>query len=292
MHEETVVTPIHIGRYVDPLTDYGFKRIFTTESNKDLLIDFLNDLFQGRKFIVDLTYNKNEDHGPQNDFRTSIYDLTCTGKDGEQFIIEMQRMRQAYFKDRAVYYTSTLIHGQGPKGEKHWDYELKEVYLIGIMNFCFEDTPPDSYLHNVHLTYDRNGQRFYDKLEYIFIEIPKFCKSEQQLSTDLDCWLYALKYMGILDKNSLYLNKRIFQKLFTIAEICNLSKEEFMQYERSLMAEWDQYAVMETAKDQAVKDKLEVIVKKALLKGSTIAEVADMAEVSEAFVLEVKKNMQ
>lgn len=80
---------IKIGRYIDPLTDFGFKLIFGSEPNKDLLIAFLNELILGRKFIVDLVYNKNEQQGPQTGFRKSIFDLTCTDAEGTQFIIEV-----------------------------------------------------------------------------------------------------------------------------------------------------------------------------------------------------------
>lgn len=94
---------VPIGRYIDPLTDMGFKKIFGSEPNKDLLIAFLNELFKDRKIIKDLVYNPQENNGPTRDYRKSIFDLTCTGVDGEIFIIEMQRAEQKYFTDRAVF---------------------------------------------------------------------------------------------------------------------------------------------------------------------------------------------
>jgi predicted transposase/invertase (TIGR01784 family) len=111
-----------MGRFIDPLTDFGFKKIFGSELNKDLLIDFLNELFKGRKVIRDLTYNSQEKKGPVKDYRSSFFDLTCTGADGETFIIEMQRADQQFFTDRAVYYTATKLHEQGPKGKKNWNF--------------------------------------------------------------------------------------------------------------------------------------------------------------------------
>jgi len=83
-----------IGKFIDPLTDFGFKYLFGREPCKDLLIDFLNELFRGRKIISDLTYNKNEYSGTVSNSRKMIFDLTCTGMDGEQFIIEVQRIHQ------------------------------------------------------------------------------------------------------------------------------------------------------------------------------------------------------
>jgi predicted transposase/invertase (TIGR01784 family) len=283
---------IHIGRYIDPLSDFGFKLLFGSEPNKELLISFLNELFKDRKHIVDLIYNKNENHGPQNEYRTSVYDLTCTGQDGEQFIIEVQRIHQTYFKDRAIYYTSTLIHDQGPKGENNWDFRLKEVYLIGIMDFCFDDTRPQTYLHRVHLTYEATKTVFYNKLGYIFIEIPKFKKSEKGLKNDLDRWLFVLRNMSRLEKIPVYLNKRIFEKLFKIAEVSKLSKEEYMSYERSLMAKWDEYARDKSATEKGEQRKSVEIVKNLLAAGKfTIAEIAKYAGVTEDFVRKVKEDL-
>ena len=291
---------VHIGRYIDPLSDFGFKLLFGSEPNKDLLISFLNELFKDRKHIVDLTYNKNENHGPQNDYRTSVYDLTCTGQDGEQFIIEVQRLHQTYFKDRAIYYTSSLIHDQGPKGEYKWNFRLKEVYLIGLMDFTFEDTRPQTYLHRVHLTYEKTKKVFYNKLGYIFIEIPKFNKSEKLLKNDLERWLYVLRNMSRLEKIPVYLSKRIFEKLFKIAEVSNLSKEEYMSYERSLMAKWDEYARNESATEEGRKkgrkeglyEKSVEVVKNLFATGeNSIAKIASIAGVTEEFVRKVKESL-
>ncbi len=99
----------HPSRYIDLTTGYGFKRIFGTEVNKDLLIDFLNDLFQGKKVIKDLVYNKNEHVGSMPSLGTVIFDLTCTTDDGSQFIIEVQRSDQNNLKQRMLYYGCKLI---------------------------------------------------------------------------------------------------------------------------------------------------------------------------------------
>ena len=121
---------VPIGRYIDPLTDFGFKKIFGSEPNKDLLIAFLNELFKGRKVIRDLAYNPQENNAPAKYYRKTIFDLTCTGADGETFIIEMQRAEQKFFIDRSIFYTSSKLYEQAPKGNKNWDYSLTEVYYF------------------------------------------------------------------------------------------------------------------------------------------------------------------
>lgn len=154
------------ARFINPLTDFGFKHIFGNEQNKDILIDFLNQLFKGEKEIVDLMYSPTEHAADQKQLKKVLFDLLCTGKNGEQFIIEMQRARQPNFRDRAIFYTSRLINEQLPKGRDQWKIKLKEVYLIAILEFSFEESNPDQYQHSVSLNYKDTGKVFYDKLFY------------------------------------------------------------------------------------------------------------------------------
>jgi predicted transposase/invertase (TIGR01784 family) len=227
------------GRFLDPLTDFGFKHLFGSEPNKDVLIAFLNELFKGQKIITDLVYNSTEQSGDNDTEKKVFFDLLCTGQNGEQFIIEMQRAEQRNFRDRVVFYTSRLISNQLPKGPGNWNVELKEVYLIAILEFDFQTTTPDRYLHHISLTNTDTGEIFYNKLGYKFLELSRFVKTETEIETDLDLWFFALKNMSRLDKIPAILNKRIFQKLFKIAEISKLSKEERAMYDSNLKAKWD-----------------------------------------------------
>jgi len=300
-----------IGTFIDPLTDFGFKFLFGSEPSKELLIDFLNELFKGKKVITDLTYNKNEHSGPIAESRKMIFDLTCTAQDGEQFIIEMQRIRQQHFKDRSVYCCSRLIHDQAPKG-KDWDYSLKEVYFIGIMDFVLEDSDPAECLHYVHLSYEKTGKEFYKKLGLIFIEIPKFTKTEKELKTGVDKWLFVLKNMSRLKKIPVILNTKIFLKLFNIAAVSNLTKEDYMKYEKDLMASWDEYAIKKTIEhdhrmaiekgreegreegkaEGREEGKAEVVRNLITKLGLTDKQASDVAEVTVAFVKKVRASLK
>lgn len=152
--------PLIAQKYIDPLTDFGFKRLFGSEPNKDLLIDLLNSVFNGRKYIIDLEYNKHEHTADIKDEGSAIFDLTRTGKDGEHFIIEMQRGRQANFKKRAIYYTSLLAAGHAPKGKRSaWAYELPEIFFIGLLeDFSVETTNDGSYVRDICLMNRNTGK--------------------------------------------------------------------------------------------------------------------------------------
>ena len=129
-------------------------------------------------------------------FRKAVFDLCCTGEDGEQFIIEVQRVRQEYFKDRCLYYSASLIRDQVGAGVANWKYDLKPVYLIGLMDFCFEDSAHEQYVHEVRLMNRSNEKVFYNKFGLTFIEMPRFTKGASELSTELDRWLYLLKNLS------------------------------------------------------------------------------------------------
>ncbi|MCI5131336.1 MAG: Rpn family recombination-promoting nuclease/putative transposase, partial [Candidatus Electrothrix sp. EH2] len=177
-----------MDRYINLFTDYGFKKVFGEEPNKDLLIAFLNELLDEKEQIQDLTYLNSERLGQTNRDRNAVFDLYCTNAQGEKFIVEIQRVKQKFFKDRSVYYSTFAVQEQAAKG-KDWKYELKSVYTIGILDFCFDDTDQDKLHHQVRLMEEEAKQVFYDKLTFIYLEIPKFRKPLEELHSDYDRWL-------------------------------------------------------------------------------------------------------
>jgi predicted transposase/invertase (TIGR01784 family) len=274
------------GKYIDPLVDFAFKKIFGSEPNKDLLMDFLNQVFRGRKHIVDLVYNKNEHPGDLKNEGAAIFDLLCTGANGERFLIEVQRAKQGYFKERALFYTSRLISDDAPKGNRNaWGYNIAEVYFIALLeDFTLEDSPAGVYLHDICLCNRDTGEIFYDKLGYTYIELSKFVKGEDNLETDLDKWLYVLKNISRMDKIPVYLRKPIFEKLFTIAAYTNLTKEEKVMYDNSMKYKWDNQNVLDYAVTTAVKEaehKNTVAIARELKKeGLTVEFIAKTTKLS------------
>ena len=245
-------------KYIDPLLDFSFKKIFGSEPNKDLLISFLNELFRGRRYISDLIYKKNEHPGDTDEIGGAIFDLLCTGSDGENFLIEVQRSSQANLKQRMLYYAGRLISDLAPKGKREeWNYAVPEVYVITLMDgFGFSDTPKERYLHDICLCDREYGEVFYEGLGFIYIELPNFVKSETDLGTDLDRWLFVLKNMSKMDKIPLYFRKPVFEKLFQIAEYSNLTREEKAMYDIELKRKWDRANILAYAKEQARKEGL------------------------------------
>ena len=111
--------------YVNPFTDFGFKKIFGEEASKPLLIDFLNSLLPQRNQIKSLSFKNTEQLGQTSFDRKAIYDIYCENENGEKFIVEFQKAKQDYFKERTIYYSTFPIREQAEKGE--WNYNLKAV---------------------------------------------------------------------------------------------------------------------------------------------------------------------
>jgi len=170
-----------VGKFIDPLTDWGFRHLFGQEPNKEILKEFLNDLFQGEKHIVDLEYAPNEHDGDDGEDKRVVFDLHCRGDNGEYFIVEMQRVRQDFFKDRALYYVSRLIQRLLKKGKASNDYQLPEVYLIGILEFNMNANEQDRYFHDIALMEKASGEVFYNKLGFKFLEPRRALSDHQEL---------------------------------------------------------------------------------------------------------------
>ena len=243
------------GRYINPYTDFGFKKLFGTEMNKDLLMSFLNALFNGRKQeITDVQYLNAEQLGMGYGDRRAVFDVYCLTSDGSRFIVEMQKAEQEYFKDRSIYYSTFAIREQAVKG-KEWNYHLEDVYTVGVLNFVFPngEYPSDSFCHEIKLTDVEDNHVFYDKLTFLYLEMPKFTKTEDELETMFDKWMFVLHNLGRLLDRPKALQDRVFQKLFEQAEIAHYSESERRQYFESQKEYWDNYSIMTTALNKGLR---------------------------------------
>ena len=264
-------------RYISLLTDFGFKRIFGTNPNKDLLIDFLNSLFDGEQVVKNVTFLNSEHVGDVRTDRKAIFDVYCENEKGEKFIVEMQNASQKYFKDRSLYYATFPIREQAQKGEV-WNYELKHVYVVALLNYDMTDSAfaQDTINHDIGLLDKQTHKVFNDKLTFKYVEIAKFNKSIEELKTNYDKWIYVLQNLSRLDRQPRYLQTEVFSRLFNQAEIARFSKTELREYEDSLKAYRDMRNSLDNAEEKGIakglakgraegkKDKAVEIAKKLL----------------------------
>ena len=238
-------------KYISLLTDFGFKRVFGTEPNKAFLIDFLNTLLPKQHRIQDLSFKNNENLGSTQIDRKAIFDIYCQAESGERFIVEIQKAKQNFFKDRSVYYATFPIQEQAQKGE--WNFELGFVYTVGVLDFVFDDHKDDDTIVHVVELKNQNCEVFYNKLKFIYIELPKFKKTIDELNNHLDKWLFLLKHLAELNDRPNPLEEIVFRDLFAAAEIANFSQAEQNNYQNSLKYYRDMNNVVDTSRQEGEK---------------------------------------
>ena len=221
-------------KYVNVFTDFGFKKLFGEKPSKPLLLDFLNELLIEQEGpIKNITYLNTEHLGSSPLDRRAIFDIYCENEKGEKFIVELQKAKQSYFKDRTLFYATFPIQEQAKQND--WDFKLKAVYTVAILDFVFEEDKSDihKYRYDVKLTDIETCKVFYDKLTFIYLELPKFKKKIDELSTNFEKWLFVLKNLHKLNKIPDQLKEERFEKLFAIAEVAHFTREELKSYEDS-----------------------------------------------------------
>ena len=271
------------SKYINPFTDFGFKKLFGEEASKLVLIDFLNALLPEQSKIIDITFKNTEQLGQTEFDRKAIFDIYCENENGEKFIVELQKAKQNYFKERTIYYSTFPIQEQSEKGE--WNYNLKSVYCIGILDFTFDDyenEPEKSeVVHTIKLK-NQHGKTFYDKLTYIYLELPNFKLTVDLLTTRLDKWIYFIKHLEDFQTIPIIFRDEVFSQAFEKAELAKYDEVELSRYQNSLKIYRDNKAVFETAIENAYEtaysnaynDRNKEIAKKLKLMGVTIEVIS------------------
>lgn len=276
--------------YINPFTDFGFKKLFGEEPNKELLISFLNALLPEYHQIEDLQYTRNEQQGASQVDRRAIFDLSCTSPSGERFIVELQKAKQNYFKDRSVYYATFPVQEQAKRGD--WDFKLSAVYTVGILDFTFDEDRQEGnheVLHTVQLK-NQHGNVFYDKLTFIYLTLPNFTKQVDELHTMQDKWFYAFKHLHELDHIPAVLQERVFKHLFKAAKIAQFKPKEREAYENSLKYYRDLKNVTDTARGEGFEEGREEgreegkqdVARKMLQSGLSIEQVIELTGLTES----------
>ena len=278
-------------RYISLLTDFGFKRIFGTDPNKELLINFLNSLFNGEEVIKDVKYLNSENVGDVYTERKAIFGVYCENEKGEKFIVEMQNAYQTYFKDRSLFYSTFPIREQAPKGSD-WNFCLKKVYVVALLNYRMSDEAFDSSdtIHTIALMDTNTNKVFNTKLMFKYVEVGRFDKTDEELTSLSDKWMYVLKNLSRLDNRPAALREKIFSKLFAAASVARFTPTELREYEDSLKAYRDIKNSLDTAKEEGREEGREQrnieIAKKMLAAGMHIDIIINMTDLSKD---EIKK---
>ena len=245
------------AKFIDPLSDWGFKKLFGTEANKEFLLEFLRDLFPDKR-IEDIAYLNNENQGISESDRKSVFDVVCRTVAGDRFIVEVQKKDQRYFMERSLYYSTFPVQEQGLRGD--WDFRLTPVYMVGILNFALKHDCPGGtaaenggnpkLIHRYDLRERETGELMTDNLHFVFIEVGAFGKKEEELESVMDKWMFVLKNMARLLDRPKALQERIFRKLFEAAQIAAMPHEEQVLYRDNMMTENDYRNCIDFAREE------------------------------------------
>ncbi len=222
-----------MAKYINPYTDFGFKKLFGEEGNKALLIDFLNQLLPPHHQIKKLNFHNVEALPDTTEERKAFFDIHCQAESGERFIVEMQKAKVEYFKDRTMYYITYPIREQAQRGD--WNFQLSPIYFIGVLDFFYENEKTAVFHRGVVLK-DQFNQSFYDKLQITYLQMPAFKKTEAELESHFDKWAYFLKNLETFEDIPQILNEPIFEQAFHSAKVANFSKQEREDYEKSRLS--------------------------------------------------------
>lgn len=320
------------SRFMDLMSDYGIKTLLGDPKNEELTIHFLNAVLDGYKVVNKITYADKEILGPMKSDRSAIVDILCNSDQDDHFIIELQRVKQKFFKDRGVFYVSHAIVSKAPKGKvngKVWDYEQSPVIFIGLMDFELEDSTPETYKYFVQYWDQIQHKLFYDKTALIYLELPKFAKQlfgEDKLNelSPLGKWLYAIKNMARLSVVPKFMQEGPFKKVVEMSEVKNMTKKQRAAYQQSLRNLWDENGMksgliekgrkeveeeaaqkIKAAEEKAakaekdaraaeVKAKREKLeaIKKLLQTGMSSLDCAKIFNVDQAYVMDIQKSIK
>ena len=248
--------------YVNPLTDAGFKALLCDPANKRDLIALLNAFLPAGRRVSDLEYATTEMPGVTLSNKASRVDLRCTGAEGEEFIVEVQRSPQPHFFRRCVYYASRIYALGSERGDRQ-RYDLPPVYLLALTDrdFGFDRSGPEwigRYTSNYSFRESRSGQEEEETISIIFVELYRFGKASYgECGTDEERWCWTLKNMWRMSRTGggvLMLPE--LEHLLESGMIAGFSKEKRAKYDADMITERDMYNIIETARQEGRKDGL------------------------------------
>lgn len=284
--------------FIDPLEDLGYKRLFSAEQSKDITITFLNHVLKGKRELISLEFLKNEYPGETHEEGGVVIDMICKDQNGAFFLVEMQKSWQQNFKERSLFYASRLITEQAPHGNrKEWAYALKDVYVIALLEkSTIKAGNKGKWLHDIALCNTDTGKVFNERLHFTYIELLSFKKTENQLETDLEKWIYALKNLKHLKQAPAAFTEPQLLQFCEAARYINLTKEEKNMISAKTKARWDYYSAIDGAKilgreegealgeargrANGAKEKAVQVAIKLKTEGFSINKIAKLTELS------------
>ena len=269
-----------VSKYINPMVDYGFKKIFRESGKTQLLIRPLNAIFG--LDIAELEIGESEQLGETPEDRNACFDFYCTASDGKKFIVEVQLARQEHFLERALYYTTFPIAQSSLKGR--WGYDFPPVFFLGLLNFDFRELPgqsssvTDHFIHRFSLRNDLTGERMTDRLQFAFLEIRRFDKPFEECNCFEDKFLYIMKNLPTFAKRPELWDDPYFVSMLDEAEYARMTRQEKEQYRNAMRRDWDYWNTIDYARKEGVIKGREEGLEKGMEQGRAEGRKEGLAE--------------
>ena len=271
-----------VQRYVDILTNGGFKALFGDIANKEVVMSIINVLLPDHRKVKDIDYLPTERQGQLTEINKEYhYDFMCRDESGAMFIVELQRYKDDYWFKRCVSYACRAYDRQNRKGS---DYDVPPVYLIGLMDVEVDHPDKDfwknryvsEYTFREKLSHDLLGET----IVIIFAEMANFTKRLEECVSDTDKMLYVLKNIGKMMNQPGWLQHEIYTRLFDACEIAGFTEDKRIEYEKIMYDEKRLKSEMETARRIGRAEESRSIALRLLEMGLTIEQVAQATMLS------------
>ena len=225
-----------VQRYVDILTNGGFKALFGDVNNKDVVISILNVLLPEHRQIAYIDYLPTEVQGPVVDQSKEFhYDFMCRDESGTFFIVELQKYWEDDWFKRCVSYASRAYDRQNRRGQ---NYDVPPVYLIGLMDIEVGHPDVDFWKDRYVSEYTFREKESHDLLAetivIIFAEMAHFDKRAEECVTETDRMLYVLKFIGRMMEQPAWLQNEVYTRIFSACEIAGFPEDKRIKYEQEM----------------------------------------------------------
>jgi predicted transposase/invertase (TIGR01784 family) len=275
-----------IARFLDPKNDFAFKQVFGTKKHKGILIPFLNDVLKltGEHIITDVQFLTPIQDPEIAAKKQSIVDVLCKDESGRQFIIEMQVAKTTGFKERAIFYASKAYVNQMVKGGQY--EHLKEVIFIAIIDY--ELFPNKVNYHSTHRLYDQDTHEHdLSGLRFEFLELPRFKKNLDDITTMVEKWCYYFKYAPettLEELERLVGSDEVIKEAYQALDSASWTEDELRLYEQETKSENDALSMLRQAELEGIEKGREEGIEKGLAQGRAELQTEKLAIASNMLV--------
>ncbi len=213
-------------RFLDVRTDFAFKKVFGSQQSKPVLIDFLNAMldYAGEFAIADLEIVDPYQIPLLKGMKDSFVDVKAVLANGSQVIIEMQVLNVEGFEQRILYNAAKQYSSQLHQGE-HYKM-LNPVIALTFTDFVLFKDNPDLVMSRFKLIEKQRLMEYSDDIELIFVELPKFTRTQDELTNIQQQWIYFIKNAGRLDVIPQSLDTPCIHQAFEMINEAGLSEAE------------------------------------------------------------------